>query len=86
MFGLADGDGGESYGTPWLSEDHPLPGGGRYLVVGDYFRYADGDQLLLPLDTSDPPVLLYRHENGPSCEQYAPSFSLAVWRLAFESW
>lgn len=41
----------------WLSLDH-LPGR-RFLVVGAYWRFADGDQLLIDLD--DPSFPVIRH-------------------------
>ena len=68
---------------PWVSTEHPTPG--PCLVIGNYWRYADGDQLLLLLDQPQPPVVLYLHEHGPRLETYAPSLSLAVWRMAHES-
>jgi hypothetical protein len=70
---------GVGIGTPWVSDTHP--GGGTYLVFGDCWNYADGDQLLFDLNDPARPVLLYLHEHGPSFEQYAPSFSLALWRM-----
>ena len=74
---------GLSTGRPCLSTDHPVPG--RFLVFGECWRFADGDQLLFPLDVSSHPVVLYLHEERPPrAEPFAPSFSLAVWRLVFE--
>jgi len=55
-----------------------------YLVVGDYWRYADGDLLIMPLTGETGKVLLYLHEDGPEIEEIAPSFSLALWRMAHE--
>lgn len=73
---------GVGIGSPWLSEEHRP--GRRYLVFGDYWRHADGDQLLFDLDEPDTPVLVYLHEHGPLFEWYAPSFSLALWRMVSE--
>lgn len=67
----------------WLSTRH-LPGQ-RFLVVGAYWRFADGDQLLIDLDDPTYPVIAYLHEHGPLFERYAPSFSLALWRLVHET-
>jgi hypothetical protein len=38
-------------------------------------------------DLTDParPVVAYLHEHGPLFENYAPSFSLALWRLVHET-
>lgn len=58
---------------------------GRYLVIGDYWRFADGDQLLLALDDPAQPVMAYFHEYGPSIEYFAPSVSLALWRLVYDT-
>ena len=55
-----------------------------YLVIGNYFRYADGDALMLPLEDDHEEVVLYLHEEGPKMEAFAPSFSLALWRMAHE--
>lgn len=73
---------GVSVGRPWLSEEHRA--GVRYLVFADYWRYADGDQLLF--EASDPAtaVVAYLHEHGPLYETFAPSFSLALWRMVQE--
>jgi hypothetical protein len=30
------------------------------------------------------PVVAYLHQHGPSFERYAPSFSLALWRMLNE--
>lgn len=67
---------------PWISDDHRP--GVQYLVFANYWRFADGDQLMF--DLSDPlqPVVAYLHEHGPLYEPYAPSFSLALWRLVHE--
>jgi hypothetical protein len=73
---------GVSAGWPWLSDRHRI--GHRYLVFGDYWRYADGDQLMFDLDVPSTPVVVYLHEHGPLFEEYAPSFSLALWRMVSE--
>jgi len=62
-----------------------FPGSGPWLQIGDYHRYADGDILLLdcsPMDGGAVYVLL--HDYPPMFVRYAPSFSLALWRFAFE--
>ena len=68
--------------VPWISDEHRP--GVSYLVFANYWRFADGDQLMF--DLSDPtfPVVAYLHEHGPLFELYAPSFSLALWRLVHE--
>ena len=63
-------------------DDLAIPG--TYLSIGDYYRFADGDQLLLALDQADHPVVAYFHEHGPRIEYFAPSVSLALWRLVYE--
>ena len=73
---------GVSIGRPWVSDQHR--DGHRYLVFGHYWRYADGDQLLFDLDDPATPVVAYLHEHGPSFERYAPTFSLALWRMLNE--
>jgi hypothetical protein len=74
---------GVSVGSPWLSDKHRP--GVKYLVFGDYWCYADGDQLMF--ETGDPQeaVVAYLHEHGPLYEAFAPSFSLALWRMV-EEW
>jgi hypothetical protein len=76
--------------SPWISNEHDPQR--RYLVMGNCYSYADGDQLLMDLDDPEQRVFLYLHEArvyidvpGSKIELYAPSFSLAVWRLA-HSW
>jgi hypothetical protein len=73
---------GVSIGAPWVSKEHRQ--GCSYLVLGDYCGYADGDQLII--DTEDPEerVAVYLHEHGPRYEPFAPSLSLAVWRMVHE--
>lgn len=68
---------------PWVSNQHRP--GVDYLVFAAYWRYADGDQLMF--DMTDPRhlVIAYLHEHGPLFELYAPSFSLALWRLIHET-
>jgi len=74
---------GASYGESlWISDQHHQSH--RFLVFGYYWAYADGDQLLIPVDDPDHPVVLYLHEHGPLFEYFAPSFSLALWRLVQE--
>lgn len=68
---------------PWVSNEHrpQVP----YLVFANYWRYADGDQLMFDLSEPTNGVVAYLHEHGPLFEKYAPSFSLALWRLVHES-
>jgi hypothetical protein len=54
------------------------------LDIWMHWRYADGDQLLFDLDDPSTPVVAYLHEHGPLIEDYAPSFSLALWRMVRE--
>jgi len=70
--------------VPWVSQEHMK--GHDCLVIGSCWQYADGDQLIVQLGqgNSEQPVLLYLHEDGPKIEEFAPSFSLALWRLVFE--
>jgi hypothetical protein len=77
-----DHDGVHYANSPWVSEEH-MPGR-RFLVMGDYWTYADGDQLLVDLDDPQASVLVYLHEDGPQLEPFAPSVSLAIWRLVHE--
>jgi hypothetical protein len=69
--------------SPWVSEQHRA--GEKYLVFANYWRYADGDQLMFDLSDPSRPVVVYLHEHGPLFEDYAPSFSLALWRLVHEA-
>lgn len=73
---------GVSIGRPWVSDEHPM--GGRWLVVGDYWMHADGDQLMIELDSTDRAVMAYLHEYEGRTEYFAPSVSLALWRMLFE--
>jgi hypothetical protein len=68
---------------PWLSKRHRE--NIDYLVFANYWRYADGDQLMFDLTEPSFPVIAYLHEHGPLFEFYAPSFSLALWRLVHEA-
>jgi hypothetical protein len=67
---------------PWVSTEHRP--GVEYLVFANYWRYADGDQLMFDLSEPGQPVVAYLHSHGPLFEPYAPSFSLALWRLVHE--
>lgn len=67
----------------WISNEH-FPSK-KFLVFGAYWRYADGDQLLIDLDDPKQPVVAYLHEHGPLFEYFAPSFSFALWRMTHES-
>lgn len=68
---------------PWVSDEHraDVP----YLVFANYWRFADGDQLLFDLSDATHPVIAYLHEHGPLYESFAASFSLALWRLVHET-
>ena len=65
--------------TPYISGDHRPPY--KYLLFGDYWNFADGDGLMFDLNTPQSPVVLYLHDYGPLIEYFAPSFSLALWRI-----
>jgi hypothetical protein len=69
-------------GSPWVSTKHRA--GSAFLVFGEYWNYADGDQLYFDLADSHETVYAYFHEQGPAYESFAPSFSLALWRLVHE--
>jgi hypothetical protein len=73
---------GVSISWPWVSDQHRADV--RYLVFGDYFCYADGDQLMFDLSDPRQVVVAYLHEDGPLYEEFAPSFSLALWRMVHE--
>lgn len=81
--GGLDHDGVYVTQRPWVSQQHQA--GERYLVFANYWRYADGDQLMFDLSEPSTPVIAYLHEHGPLFEDYAPSFSLALWRLVHEA-
>ncbi len=68
--------------VPWVSAVHRP--GVPYLVFANYWRYADGDQLMFDLSDPSCPVIAYLHEHGPLFEYFAPSFSLALWRVVHE--
>jgi len=68
--------------VPWLSREHRP--GVDYLVFANYWQHADGDQLMFDMTDVRRPVVAYLHEHGPLFEFYAPSFSLALWRLVHE--
>lgn len=72
------------YGPDCWVEDE-LAAKGSFLMIGDYWRYADGDQLVMPLSSATEKVFLYLHEHGPKIEEFAPSFSLALWRMVHET-
>lgn len=72
---------GIGMGTPWVSENHRTPC--KYLVFADYWNFADGDQLMFDLNDNKTPVVAYLHEHN-LIEYFAPSFSLALWRMTHE--
>jgi hypothetical protein len=63
----------------WVSTEHAPDV--KYLVFGAYWAHADGDQLMFDLSKPTQPIVAYLHEHGPRIEPFAPSFSLALWRL-----
>ncbi len=67
---------------PWVSDKHKP--GHKYIVFANYWAYADGDQLLIDVADVNGPVYVYLHEHDGLIESYAPSFSLAIWRLVNE--
>jgi hypothetical protein len=67
---------------PWISDQHKR--GHKYLVLANYWMYADGDQMLIDVADLNGPVYAYLHEHAGLIESYAPSFSLAAWRLVNE--
>jgi hypothetical protein len=69
--------------TPWVSRDHRR--GVKYLVFANYWYYADGDQLMFDLSEPGQPIVAYLHDHGPLFEAFAPTFSLALWRLIHEN-
>lgn len=81
LYGLAD-KGVYNCGPLYVVNNLLMPG--RYLVMGDYWRFADGDQLLLALDKPAQPVMVYLHEHGPHMAYFAPTVTLALWRLVYE--
>lgn len=81
IWGFDSGD--DRLETPWVSDQHREDV--NYLVFGNYWEHADGDQLLFDLSEPDGAVVVYLHEHGPLFESFAPSFSLALWRMT-EEW
>jgi hypothetical protein len=75
-------DGVHVVAHPWISTEHCSDR--RYLVFGELWQFADGDDLMFDLSDPSTPVVLYLHEHGPSFERYAPSLSLALWRMVSE--
>ena len=73
---------GISIGWPWVSDEHRASV--KYLVFADYWMFADGDQLMFEVGDADGAVVAYLHEHGPLYEWFAPSFSLALWRIMHE--
>ena len=73
-------EGEAGYGGPWLSDQHEE--GHNWLVVGRYWRYADGDDLLMDPETGA--VYVYLHENEGRVEFFANNISAAVYRMVFE--
>jgi hypothetical protein len=67
---------------PWISDRHKP--GHRYLVFANYWMYADGDQMVIDVADLNGPVYVYLHDHAGLIESYAPSFSLAAWRLVHE--
>lgn len=67
-------------GVPWISREHRPPE--AHLVVGAFWMFGDGDQLLL--DLADGRLIAYLHEQGPLLEELATSFSLGLYRLITE--
>lgn len=79
---------GSTAGEPWISDGHMA--GRQFLVFGDYWGFADGDQLLFDMSIPSEAVFLYLHDppfdrggptRRPCLEEYASSFSLALSRL-----
>ena len=68
------------YGSPWISDQHEK--GRDWLVLGQYWRHADGDDLLMDLQSGE--VYAYLHEYRGKIEWYAPSIAAAVFRSVFE--
>ncbi len=57
----------------------------RYLAFANLYRYGElGSLLLFDLDDLETPVAAYIAGRRPAIERYAPSFSLALWRLTNE--
>lgn len=73
-------EGEAGYGGPWLSDQHEE--GRNWLVVGKYWRFADGDDLLMDIETGA--VYVYLHEYEGKIEFFAKNISAAVYRMVFE--
>jgi hypothetical protein len=73
---------GDRVRSPWISDEHRR--GFTFLVIGEYWGYADGDQLMINMNVPEHPVVSYLHEENGATVDYAPSFSLALWRLVHE--
>ncbi len=73
---------GVTIGSQWRSTEYRS--GYEYLIVGDYWNYADGDQLMFDMNDRGHSVYVYLHEDGPAYELFATSFSLALWRMVHE--
>jgi hypothetical protein len=69
------------YGPPWLSDEHEP--GRSWLVIGRYWMYADGDDLLM--DPGSGEVYVYLHEYEGRIEGFAGDAKEALYRLAFEA-
>jgi hypothetical protein len=73
-------EGEVGYGGPWLSSEHEP--GKQWLVVGKYWRYADGDDLLMEVATGR--IYAYLHEYEGKIEPFADSIQKAVYRMVNE--
>ncbi|QGJ70594.1 Hypothetical protein PBC10988_22910 [Planctomycetales bacterium 10988] len=80
IHGLGEVEEGIEY--PWLIGKKRSPG--KCLVFADYWAYGDGDYLMFDLTEPGQPVLACLHEYGSMFARYAPSFSLALWRMVHE--
>ena len=65
--------------VPWISDKHRE--GVRYLVFANYGEFGDGDQLMFDLADPARAVTAYLRGHEPRFETFAPSFSLALWRI-----
>lgn len=72
---------GISYGSMWSSDTHES--GRLWLVIGQYWVYADGDDLLMDPNTGA--VYVYFHENGGKIEMFADDAKKALYRLTVET-
>ncbi len=73
---------GISIGSPWVLQN--LTPGRSYLVIGDFCRYGDGDQVMIDLSDDKQSVIVYLHEEETKVHFFAPSLSLAIWRMVTE--